>query len=64
MKEEINMIEKNGSWSLVDRTKSRNIIGLKWIFKIKQNPDGLVYKHMQVKVGCQRLFTGGWYRLW
>ena len=39
------MIEKNGTWSLVDRSKSRNIIGLKWIFRIKQNPDGSVYKY-------------------
>ncbi|EOY20677.1 Cysteine-rich RLK (RECEPTOR-like protein kinase) 8, putative [Theobroma cacao] len=34
------MIQKNGTWSLVDRLADRNIIGVKWIFKKKLNPDG------------------------
>lgn len=45
MQEEINMIEKNGTWELVDRPKTRRVIQVKWIFKRKLRPDGSVYKH-------------------
>lgn len=44
MKDETNMIEKNKTWSLVDRSTDRNIIQVKWIFKIKVNPDGSINK--------------------
>ncbi|WRX25989.1 Reverse transcriptase [Theobroma cacao] len=40
MQEELQMIQKNGTWSLVDRLENRNIIGVEWIFKKKLNLDG------------------------
>ena len=42
MKEEMNAITKNATWSLVELPEGRNIIGLKWIFKTKLNADGSI----------------------
>ena len=39
MQEELDMIEKIGTWQLVDRLRNRKVIGVKWIFKKKLNPD-------------------------
>ena len=39
MQEELDMIEKNGTWQLVDRLRNRKVIGVKRIFKKKLNPD-------------------------
>ena len=44
MEEELKMINKNGTWELVDRPKNQKIIGVKWVFKIKYNSDGSVNK--------------------
>ena len=44
-KEEIKIIEKNNTWELADCPKDRDIIGVKWVFKTKLNPDGTVHKH-------------------
>ncbi|KAK8935837.1 hypothetical protein KSP39_PZI013998 [Platanthera zijinensis] len=45
MQEEIAAITKNKTWVLVDRPKNKTIIGLKWIYKLKQNEAGKVVKH-------------------
>ena len=39
MKEEIQSLEKNQEWDLVDRP-SGNIVTNKWVFKIKRRPNG------------------------
>lgn len=39
MKKEIKMIEKNNTWELVPCHDSKKIIGVKWIYKRKLNPD-------------------------
>ena len=44
MEEELKMINKNGTWELVDRPKNQKIIGVKWVFRIKYNSDGSVNK--------------------
>ena len=44
MEEEFSMIEKNRTWELVDKPHDRKIIGVKWVFKTKLNPDGSVNK--------------------
>ena len=33
MKEEIEQIEKNKTWTLVPRPKDKNVIGTKWVHK-------------------------------
>ncbi|XP_021275710.1 uncharacterized protein LOC110410383 [Herrania umbratica] len=45
MKKELRVIDKNKTWSLVDRTDSMNVIGTKWIFRTKFNIDGSINKH-------------------
>ena len=45
MKEEIDAIERNETWELVDLPISYDAIGLKWIYRLKYNPDGSVKKH-------------------
>ena len=44
MEDEINMIKKNQTWELVDRPSNRKVIGVKWVYKIKMNPDGTISK--------------------
>ena len=43
--DEITSIEKNHTWFLVDLPAGAKPIGLKWVFKIKRNPDGSVNKY-------------------
>ncbi|KAK4410977.1 Retrovirus-related Pol polyprotein from transposon RE2 [Sesamum angolense] len=45
MEEEIKMIEKNNTWELADRPKDKEVIGVKWIYKMKLNADGSIQKH-------------------
>nr|KYP60991.1 Retrovirus-related Pol polyprotein from transposon TNT 1-94 [Cajanus cajan] len=45
MEEEIKMIEKNNTWELVDCPHGKDIIGVKWVYKTKLNPDGTIQKH-------------------
>ena len=45
MDEEIASIEKNQTWELVDLPNGRDVIGLKWIYKMKYNEDGSIQKH-------------------
>ncbi|CAL9021865.1 unnamed protein product, partial [Prunus brigantina] len=45
MKAELDMIEKNNTWTLVDRPFGKPIIGVKWVYKTKLNLDGSVQKN-------------------
>ncbi|XP_071709279.1 uncharacterized mitochondrial protein AtMg00820-like [Rutidosis leptorrhynchoides] len=45
MNEEIRMIEKNNTWELVDHPKDKEIIGVKWVYKTKLNPDDSIQKY-------------------
>ena len=45
MVEEINTIEKNGTWEMIDLPEGKNAIGLKWVFKTKCTADGSIQKH-------------------
>ncbi|RDX82188.1 hypothetical protein CR513_37053, partial [Mucuna pruriens] len=45
MKEEINSIEKNQTWELVDPPSNKKLIALKWVYKVKDNPRGEVIKN-------------------
>lgn len=42
--DEIGSINKNRTWTLVDKPVGVKIIGLKWVFKIKRNADGTIIK--------------------
>jgi len=45
MDQEIKMIEKNDTWELTDKPEDKDIIGLKWVYKIKYNEDGSIQKY-------------------
>ncbi|CAL9018585.1 unnamed protein product [Prunus brigantina] len=45
MDAEIETIEKNGTWELVERPTDKPVIGVKWVFKTKLKLDGTVQKH-------------------
>ena len=45
MEAELASIEKNGTWELVSRPPSWQVIGVKWVFKTKYLSDGSLDKH-------------------
>ena len=45
--EEIEAIEKNQTWQLVNLPKGKDAIGVKWIYKTKFDADGNVVTHQQ-----------------
>ncbi|KAL5741578.1 hypothetical protein ACOSP7_028310 [Xanthoceras sorbifolium] len=42
MIEEMNALDDNGTWNLVDLPSGKRAIGCKWVFTVKVNPDGSV----------------------
>ncbi|CAA7021062.1 unnamed protein product [Microthlaspi erraticum] len=44
-KDEIDSINKNKTWFLVERTSDMKVISLKWIFKLKKNADNRINKY-------------------
>jgi hypothetical protein len=47
MEEEMSLIEANETWTLCDLPKGCQVIGLKWVFKVKRNEQGDVVKHKE-----------------
>jgi DNA repair protein RadC len=45
MQEELNNFERNQVWTLVERPKM-NVIGTKWVFRNKQDENGVVTRNM------------------
>ena len=48
--EELDQIEKNQTWELFPRPKSKNIVGTKWVFKNKFNEYGQVIRNKETLV--------------
>ena len=44
MEEEMMMILKNETWTLVDRPTNKKVIGVRWVYKTKLNTDGSINK--------------------
>lgn len=51
MVEELNAIEDNDTWELVNLPYGRKAIGSKWIYKVKRNADGTVERRKARLVG-------------
>ena len=45
MNEEMAALDENETWDLVPLSKSKNVIGYKWVYKVKHNNDGTVRKY-------------------
>eukprot|EP00253_Pinus_taeda_P032482 PITA_32482 len=45
MDEEINAIERNKTWDLVELPKGKEVIGNKWVYKTKCNAEGNIERH-------------------
>ncbi|KAL6986626.1 hypothetical protein U1Q18_052581 [Sarracenia purpurea var. burkii] len=56
MSEEFDALIAHGTWHLVPPLSSANVIGCKWIYKIKQHSDGTIarYKARLVAQGNQQ----------
>lgn len=45
MEEEIKMIEKNNTWTLVQRPSGKNVVGVKWIYRLKMDAKRNIVRH-------------------
>ena len=43
--EELNYFTRNQVWELVERPKGHNMIGTKWVYRNKQDQDGIVVRN-------------------
>jgi hypothetical protein len=58
MDTEYQALAKNQTWHLVPRPKGKNIVGCKWVYKIKRKADGSVdhYKARLVAKGSKQKY--------
>ena len=47
MNNEIEAIERNNTWDLIDLIVDENAIGVKWVYKTKLNEKGEIEKHKE-----------------
>ncbi|MCI29892.1 potassium transporter 12, partial [Trifolium medium] len=45
MNEEIESIERNHTWELIELPHDKKTIGVKWVYKVKLNPKGEITRH-------------------
>ncbi|KAM1099692.1 hypothetical protein ACFX15_006016 [Malus domestica] len=45
MKEELSALHSQGTWSLVPLPPHKNLVGCKWVYKIKKNADGTISRY-------------------
>lgn len=53
MDDKFTALKRQGTWSLVPPSPSQNLVGCKWVFKLKRNSYGSInrYKAMLVAIG-------------
>ncbi len=52
MDREIKTLEGAGTWKMVLRLPGKNIVGSKWVFKIKRKADGSIDKYKARVIAC------------
>ena len=52
MKEEIEQIEKNKTWTLVPKLDDKNVIGTKWVFRNKIDENGEITRNKE-RLDCK-----------
>jgi hypothetical protein len=45
MLKELTALEKNKTWDLVPYPLDKKIVGCKWVYTVKQNPDGKIERY-------------------
>ena len=45
MIQELNALIQAGTWEFVPRDKAQNIVGCKWVFRVKQKSDGSIDRY-------------------
>lgn len=45
MKEEMNSLKENQTWTLIDLPQDKKVIKTKWIFKTKKDNSGKIVRH-------------------
>ena len=45
MKEEMRALQKNKTWDLVQLPVGKKAVGCKWVFTVKQTPEGLIDRY-------------------
>ena len=45
MNEELQALEKNNTWDIVNLPKNKKPVGCKWVYKIKYNSDGTIERY-------------------
>ena len=45
MHEEMAALDANETWDLVSLTKGKNVIGCKWVYKVKHNANGSISRY-------------------
>ena len=56
MSDELTALLRNGTWELVPPSPTQNVVGCKWVFRIKRNSDGSISKYKA------RLVTKGFHQ--
>ncbi|KAL6325054.1 hypothetical protein AAG906_022262 [Vitis piasezkii] len=60
IQDELNMIEKNNTWELVDRPSHKKPIGVKGVYKTKLNLDGSINKYKARLLDVKSAFVNGY----
>ncbi|CAL8105839.1 unnamed protein product [Prunus armeniaca] len=55
MREEIEALHTQGTWDLVHMPVDKNIVGSRWVYRVKKNSDGSVARHKARLVAQVRL---------